>query len=109
MFIAADIGGTKTNIGIFDPGGSPIRPVFEQTYLSTKFPSVEALVSTFLESIPFGDMVEGIEGGCLALAGPIVNDSCVTYHLPWVISRNILQDALGWDQLLLLNDLEATC
>ena len=48
LVLAGDIGGTKTNLGLFSRGKK--RPVLEiaETYLSQQAPSLEHIVKSFL-------------------------------------------------------------
>ena len=48
MLLAGDIGGTKTNLAIYSAESGARKPLVEATFPSALYPSLEALVRTFL-------------------------------------------------------------
>ena len=48
MLLAGDIGGTKTNLGIYSTDKGPREPLVEATFPSSKYPSLERLVSEWV-------------------------------------------------------------
>ena len=103
MILAGDVGGTKTRLALFHPDGSPRQPVREQRVVSRDFPSLEALVSAFLET---GG--ERVSAAVFGIAGPVVANRCETTNLPWSMDGASLGERLGVARVRLVNDLAAT-
>ena len=103
MILAGDIGGTKTNLGLFEAAGGALTLHAQKSYPSREHVGLEVIVSTFLE----GKNVR-ISAACFGVAGPIVNGLCVTPNLPWVVSAESLARTLNLESVALINDLEAT-
>jgi glucokinase len=103
MILAGDIGGTKTNLGLFEaPDGRPAL-LAQQSYPSRAHVGLEVIVNKFLE-----DKNVRITTACFGVAGPIVDGQCVTPNLPWIVSADSLARTLNLESVSLINDLEAT-
>ena len=48
--LAADLGGTKTVLALFDPEKKDEQPLREETFPSREFDSLEAIVGPFLDT-----------------------------------------------------------
>jgi glucokinase len=103
IVLAGDVGGTKTNLALYDKRGSGLIPVRETSLQSRQFDSLEAAVQRFLESGPR----QAIDAACLGVAGPVVEGRCVATNLPWIIDEQVLSRAIPTAKVRLLNDLEA--
>ncbi len=101
--LAGDIGGTKTNLGLFVPGKSRPRARESATFSSRSAGSLEVIVAQMLERYP-----AKIRAACFGIAGPVINGECRTTNLPWVVSEKKLQKRFGWQQVRLINDLGTT-
>jgi glucokinase len=102
MLLAADIGGTKTNLAVFSPEEGPRAPLAEATYPSGPYPSLEALVREFLDQVNLK-----VENASFGVAGPVVEGRATTTNLPWIIDETQLEQALNLSSVRLLNDLDA--
>jgi len=102
MLLAGDIGGTKTNVGIYSPDKGPREPLFESTFLSSQYSSLEMLVSEFLSQISVK-----IDHASFGVAGPVVSGRARITNLPWVIEEDQLIRSLRLKSVRLFNDLEA--
>ena len=102
MFLAGDIGGTKTNLAFFAVEGGRLVPVAEGTYPSRHYPELDQILRDFLGKNP-----HQAERVCLGIAGPVRQGRVTTPNLPWVIDAARLQADLGTGPVTLLNDLEA--
>ena len=103
IVLAGDVGGTKTNLALYEKRGSGLIPVRETSLQSRQFDSLEAAIARFLESGPR----QAIDAACLGVAGPVVEGRCVATNLPWIIDEQVLARAIPAAKLRLLNDLEA--
>jgi len=102
IFLAGDIGGTKTRLAVFEVSGAQLRVVHETFYPSRDYATFEALLGDFLSRIKTpGNAAFGI-------AGPVQGRVVQTTNLPWRIDGDVLQQQFGFAQCTLLNDLEAT-
>ena len=103
IILAGDIGGTKTNLGLFVRGKRrPLLKVIE-TYSSQGALKFENIIERFLEShhVP-------ITSACFGIAGPVVNGRCKTTNLPWDVSEARIKGLFRWERVRLINDLTAT-
>ncbi len=103
LFLAGDIGGTKTNLGLFKKGKTRPRLMVEETYPSGTTDSLEEIIDTFLKKHP-----ARISKACFGIAGPVQKGHVKTTNLPWVVSGSKIKRLFGWDSVSLLNDLVAT-
>jgi len=102
MLLAGDIGGTKTNVGIYSPEKGPREPLFEAIFPSSKYPNLEMLVSEFLSQVSIE-----IDRAIFGVAGPVVGGQARVTNLPWVIQEDQLVRSLHLKSVRLFNDLEA--
>jgi len=104
MILAGDVGGTKTNLGLFDHSKGKLRPLAEESFASQDYRSLEAIVEQFLS----GQRRRKISGAAVGVAGPVVRGRTQIVNLRWPVDAGKLSRALGLKQVRLLNDLEAT-
>ena len=106
MFLAADIGGTKTLVALGDQGG--IR--FQKRILNDEYPGAAALIGAFLREAAAAGLPAAAEGSCLALAGPVesgIGRARLT-NRNWEIDAEQLARTLPLGPLTLLNDFAAS-
>ncbi|QCX53808.1 glucokinase [Elizabethkingia sp. JS20170427COW] len=102
--IAADIGGTKTNIAWYIAQNSKLLLQEEATYASKEYSSFLEIVQDFIKN----HHLEGVDVVSIGIAGPVVEGRCVTTNLPWNLDKNELSSQLGISRVEMINDLEAT-
>ena len=102
MILAGDIGGTKTNLGMFDVQQGKLDRVAEKRYPSREHKGLEEIVADFVS-------VTGIKATAagFGIAGPVVDNRVRTGNLPWVVDGAIMAKQLGLERVRLMNDLEA--
>jgi glucokinase len=84
VILAGDIGGTKTNLALFNGVGK--EPTHLATYRSHEHGGLEEMVQTFLREHP-----AKVEGACFGVAGPVLDGRCVdTTNLAWLTVRMAL-------------------
>jgi len=104
MILAGDIGGTKTNVALFQTNGSEVGPVVrQQKFRSGGYESLEAILKEFI-----GETKPNIRGACFGIAAPVIEGFAKTPNLNWTVSADSLADLLEIDRVNLINDLEAT-
>lgn len=99
--LAADVGGTKTNMALFETTDSEILMTREQTFSSEDYPSLMAILEKFLEGQVAPDRV------CVGVAGPVIRGRASATNLDWVVDATALKDQLQVSSVAVLNDLEA--
>ena len=102
IVLAGDIGGTKSDLALFETQAGGLRMVRDATLPSRDFASLELAIEQFLSSGPR----PGIDAVCLGVAGPVVDGRCQATNLPWVIDEKLLTYAIPSPRVKLLNDLE---
>jgi len=99
--LVADIGGTHTRLALAD--GGELRPGSIRRYQNADYPAFESLLAPFLRD----NAVSGCAGVCLAVAGPVRDDTVRMTNLGWVLTRAALAAQTGCDRVYFLNDLQA--
>lgn len=100
MLLAGDIGGTKTNLAVVDPGQGVGEIVTEATFPSGRYPSLESIVQQFLNQTGLK-----VQRASFGVAGPVLGGRATITNLPWVIDEYNLQRAFNLEAVYLLNDL----
>ncbi len=103
MILAGDIGGTKTNLGLFDAPQGALVKVTDKRYVSHEHTGLDEIVKDFVSATK-----AKITAASFGIAGPVVDNRVHTGNLPWIIDGATLAKELGLDRVRLLNDLEAT-
>jgi len=103
LLLAADMGGTKTDLAIYSRAGGPRAPLARSTVHSADYPSLQALLAAFIATVK-----RPIDRACIAVCGPVVNGRSRITNLPWELDEKSLAQELHISSVHLLNDLEAT-
>lgn len=106
MIIAGDIGGTKTNVALFEveEGGRVGNPLAQSSYPSARHESLEAILTDFVRQHPRARITHA----CFGVAGPVVRGHVDATNLTWEVFDFKLAEAVGVPSVRLINDLEAT-
>lgn len=102
LALAADVGGTKTDLAIVSREKGAREPVYEATRPSGDYATFEELLADFRKEAAYP-----VEAACIAAAGPVEREQVRTTNLPWTITASHLREILGIASVVLLNDLEA--
>ena len=100
--LAGDIGGTKSNLAIFEFQGDNFRVVKEVTLKSNHFTDAQTMISSFLSDNEKPDVIT------LGVAGPVIAGSVSITNLTWGMKAEDISSANGFTPVHLINDLEAT-
>lgn len=98
--LAADIGGTKTNIALCRADSEGVNIVDQKRYVSKDYPSLTDIVHDFTKGKHPGRL-------CAAVAGPVVDGKSRLTNLPWVLDSAAMSRDQGVP-VSFINDLEAT-
>ncbi len=102
MILAGDVGGTKTNLALFEPEGRRLVRREMRSFPSRDYSALEAILGEFLSGMP------PVERVCLGVAGPVIAGRSRLTNLPWTVEREAVRAAAGARRAFLLNDLQAT-
>ncbi|HXB45187.1 MAG TPA: glucokinase [Puia sp.] len=102
--LAADVGGTKTNLALYKIYKGDFSLVIEKSYHSSKYPTLIDIINLFISenNLTLPDRV------CAGVAGPIIHGKAKITNLSWDIVVTDICKQTGVNQVHLLNDLEAT-
>lgn len=103
FLLAGDIGGTKTILALYSQDKGPLQPYFEQSYNSSSFSDLNAIISDF-----FSQSGAEAETACFGVAGPVKEERAVITNLPWQPDAKRLKDSFNFSRAVLINDLVAT-
>jgi glucokinase len=110
MFLAGDVGGTKTNLGLFEGGGDRLRMLRSAKFHSADFPGLSEMVHAFLNDLGggAGGSGVGLDAACFGIPGPVIDNRASTPNLAWVIDGGQVAADLHVRHVALINDLVAT-
>lgn len=115
MILAGDVGGTKANLGLFEPSGEgagPLRLLVAASFASSAFAGLAEVVEAFLRQaspvVAAGGGRPEVTAACFGVAGPVIDNRTSTPNLAWEIDGVELARGLGLPAVLLINDLVAT-
>ncbi len=100
--VAADVGGTKTLMALYEGTPGSLGKVSSHRYESRDHAGVAAILADFL-----GEGVKTVDAAAIAVAGPVIGDTCKATNLPWEIDARRIEKDLGIARAKLLNDFEA--
>jgi glucokinase len=113
IILAADVGGTKSNLGLFGAAGEspagagPLRLVADRSYRTHDFESVAAMLLRFLADA--GSEPRQVAGACVGIAGPVEDGASVAEWLPWrSVNEREVAAGVGIPHTRLINDMVAT-
>jgi glucokinase len=104
MLLAGDIGGTKTLLGLFEPGRSRPRAVTVRAFATLDFAGLPEMIETFLRD---ASAQKGVEVACFGVAGPVVDEAVDVTNVPWRVEAGQVAAAFRLRRVVLLNDLQA--
>lgn len=104
MLLAGDVGGTKSLIGLFEPGDERPRAIAVHAYPTQDHPSFIAILDAFERDL--GHALAPT-AAALGVAGPVVGGTARLTNIDWDISAASVSGRLGLASVALLNDLEA--
>lgn len=111
MILAGDIGGTKSNLALYEVRGQTRSQIAKRRYESREFPAFGEMISKFLSDTRAETKDAGappIEAAGFGVAGPVIDRRVKATNLPWIVDASALSTHLKTRHVVLLNDLEAT-
>jgi glucokinase len=101
LILAGDVGGTKTQLGLFKHSGGILELARAHRYATADFDSLETVCANFL------DAGGAVNAACIGVPGPIIDGRGHATNVPWQLSTPSLSQALNGVPVRLLNDLTA--
>ncbi len=106
QLLAADIGGTKSDLAIFDLSLTPATPpLYRQRYENGNFHDFDAILTDFLGTTDSPTPVYG----CFGVAAVIHSGKAQLTNREWLLNEKKLQNSFGFTKVTLINDLSAVC
>ncbi len=102
LILAGDIGGTKTQLGLYRVVGDTLEMVRDRRYSTTQFKSLEETCADFFGGPP------DVDAACFGVPGPIIDGRAQATNVSWSMSQISLSRALNGVPVRLINDLGAT-
>jgi glucokinase len=104
MLLAADVGGTKTLLGLFERADRRPRPVRVLSYPTGGFESFTAILDAFAHDVAQPIRVDAAAAG---VAGPVIAGHAHLTNVAWNISEQEITACVGTTRVRLVNDLES--
>jgi glucokinase len=111
MILAGDVGGTKCNLALYEFHGNDYQKIVQLRYESREFSSFDEIIAKFVKDTlneTKNARAGKIEAAGFGVAGPVIDHRVKATNLPWAVDRSSLAKQLATDQVVLMNDLEAT-
>lgn len=105
MLLAADVGGTKTLLGLFKE--APERPAQIETgeFVTLEYHSLVPMIREFLKAS--GVEAKAIAAAVFGVAGAVTEQVARLTNVPWLVDAAAIGAEAGLRRVHLLNDLEA--
>lgn len=106
MYLAGDIGGSKTLFALFEKTGTHLNLLTERKIKSTQWNNLALELTSFLKWV--GVEPKEIAAGCLSLAGPVQEKTCHLTNLNRILDLDLLRFSCPLQSpLMFCNDLVA--
>jgi glucokinase len=105
MLLAADVGGTKTLLGLF--ARAPERPTRIEVgeFVTLDYSDLVPMIREFLKAN--GVEARAIDAATFGVAGAITDQVARLTNVPWLVDAAAITEAAGLRAVHILNDLEA--
>jgi len=102
--LAADIGGTKSELAIFELGAQSYKPLGCKRYENRDFSDLSQIIASFLRDVDTSPLY-----GSIGVAGIVTGRKAKLTNLPWQVACHDLEQQFGFEKVVLVNDLTAVC
>lgn len=100
--LAADVGGTKTNLSLYQIDDEALQPIKQKSYITKEHSSFQEIIKKFKNL----DLPE-IDSVCIGVAGPVNKGVVHGTNFPWKIDEKEIRRDLGIRNVAIINDMEA--
>ncbi len=102
-FLAGDIGGTNTRLGLFTKHDDRPKLMRFSSFLNREYENFPELLKKFLKK-----KSPKIESACIGAAGPVLGGRAEVTQLPWILDSEQISRSARIPAVELVNDLVAT-
>jgi glucokinase len=102
--LAGDVGGTKTDLGLFSVEGCRLRTVREERFINKDYKGPGDVIKEFLGS----NSAREIAAATLGVAAPVEGNKASLTNISWIIDGEDIKERFGIKKVELINDLVAT-
>lgn len=102
IVLGGDIGGTKTDLGLFKIGQKRPEMIVMESFQSRHARNLSEIIESFLAKNP-----ENVKAACFGVAGPVIAGKCKITNLAWDVSEQEIKSNFKWKKTKLINDLFA--
>ncbi len=103
VVLAGDVGGTKTLLALAELDGTGVKLLEEERFPSPEYAGLAEIAADFLARVR-----TPVTAACFGVPGAVLDGSCTTPNLPWVLTERELAAATGVPAVRLINDFAAT-
>jgi glucokinase len=101
--LAGDVGGTKTDLGLFSVEGNRLRPITEKRFINKDYKGPAEVIKEFLGSMS----AEEITAASFGVAALIEGNKADLTNISWIIDGKDIKELFGFKKVELINDLAA--
>lgn len=101
LVLAGDIGGTKTNLGLFEVADKTFKLVRHEVYATASFKTLEEVCRKFAAD-------SAISAACLGVPGPVIDGHARATNVHWDMTEKSISKSFGGVPARLINDLGVT-
>ncbi len=101
--LAGDVGGTKTNLAIYQVTPQGMKMAQSARYASAEYKSLTSIIQHFLSDYD----LQKPHRISLGVAGPVLKGKVDLTNLSWVLDQADIARDLGVGKVILINDLES--
>ncbi len=105
LILSGDIGGTTTRLQLSNANHGKLNIIGHEQYSNAEFDSLNTIMVKFLKH--FKTKTMDVNRCCLAVAGPIINNTVKFTNLPWFVDAAEIKTELGITNVALINDFQA--
>jgi len=105
MLLAADVGGTKTLLGLFSNDEERPAPIEIGEFVTLDYDDLAPMIREFLGAWKVDPRT--LAATCIGVAGAVTEGVARLTNVPWVVDGDAIANALGLRRSAVINDLEA--
>lgn len=105
MLLAGDIGGTKTLLGLFEPGERRPAAIAIGEFATLDYEALEEIIDRFLADRRVA--AARLTGVSVGVAGAVTDQVAHLTNVPWLVKAAAIRSRFGVERAFVLNDLEA--
>jgi len=105
VLLAADVGGTKTLLGLFSRAPERPKPIEVGEFTTLDYDSLVPMIREFLKASSIE--ARAIDAATFGVAGAVTDQVARLTNVPWLVDAAAITEAAALRHVQILNDLEA--